>query len=56
MIRLIVCALVAYAASVLISRAWPESGQVWFSLAGWGVTYLLVACLVAGFIAWRVTK
>ncbi len=57
MIRLFVVALATFGAGLLFQRCFPEKAAVEaFKLGGFSFTYLIIGCVVAGILAYKVTK
>lgn len=56
MIRLLVIALSVFGCYVLVGRAWPQSGMVAFTVAQVGITWLMLASVCCGTLAYKVTK
>jgi hypothetical protein len=56
MIKLIICLVVSVAFGWILTKLIPSSGAVAFSVFGYGVSWLLLACLVVAVLVWKRVK
>lgn len=54
--RLIVTALTVLGAWFLLARFLPQSTYVAFAVSGFGITWMMMACLGIGLLAWKRAK
>ena len=56
MIRIAIVLFAMFGVYSLLGRFLPSAAQSFYIVAGFGITYIMVACLGTGLLALRVTK